>query len=172
MSKKPHVVGVFSHVDTSIAAVRALKARGLRAKDFEVFMPTYVHELADEIDESPSPIRWVTLLGGLTGLACAIAMQGWMSLDWPIRTSMKPVLSWPAYTVIMFELTVLIGGLSNLLALFGFAKLPKLGTRHVIDPRFTDDKFGVLVPVSDATRAELTELLKAAGAEEVNDVDA
>lgn len=162
-----HVVGIFSFLDTTKAAVRALKDKGI--KDFTVHMPTYLHSLADEIDDTPSPVRWITLAGGITGLVLAILMTGWMSADWPVRVSMKPVLSWPPYTVIMFEMTVLIGGLSNLLALFAFAKLPGLKGK-TFDPRFTDDKFGVVVPAAGRVD-ELTELLNQAGAEEIRHVD-
>lgn len=165
MSGTEQIVGVFSYVDTTQDAIERLKAKGV--KDVDLHMPTYIHELAEAIDDTPSPVRWVTLLGGLTGFVCAILMTGWMSLDWPVRPSMKPVLSWAAYTVIMFELTVLLGGLFNLGALFGFARLPKLNPGPGFDPRFTDDKFGLVVGTAGATAEEIETLLNEAGAEEV-----
>jgi hypothetical protein len=70
----------------------------------------------------------------------------------------------------MFECTVLVGGLVNLLALFAFAGLPKLRKDPGFDPRFTDDKFGVVVEASDAGAAEVELLLRTAGAEEVRRV--
>lgn len=165
MSTKQTVVGVFSYVDTTKAAIEGLRAKGV--KDFDVHMPTYVGELVDLIDDTPSPVRWVTLVGGLTGLICGALMTWWMSIDYPLRTSMKPVVSWPAYTVIMFELTILIGGLFNLAAMFGFARLPKLKLGAGFDPRFTDDKFGVVVATDEAKAGEMKTLLEDAGAEEI-----
>ena len=169
MSKQA-VVGVFSYVDTTTKAVQSLKEQGHQS--YTVYMPTYIHDLAEEIDHTESPVRWVTLLGGLVGFACAILMTGWMSLDYPVRTSMKPVLSWPPYTVIMFELVILIGGLFNLGALFGFCKLPRIKPGVGYDPRFTDDKFGVVIEAESDQLEAMKELLKNAGAEEVRDADA
>ncbi len=170
MSTGQHLVGVYSYVDTTMDGIRKLKSSGVR--DYTVHMPTYIEELAEEIDQDSSPVKWVTLVGALVGFASAILMTGWMSWDWPVRISMKPVMSWPAYTVIMFELTVLLGGIANLLALFGFAKLPGLGLGPGFDPRFTDDKFGIVVPVDDSSAEQVRKLLDESGAEEIEHVGA
>jgi len=163
-----YVVGIFSYIDTTKQALELLKSRGHR--DYRLHMPTYIEELAETADDRVSPVRFITFAGGLTGLICGIAMTGWMSADWPIRTSMKPVLSWPAYTIIMFELTILLGGLANLLAMFGFTRLLRLKPEPGFDPRFTDDKFGIVVPARDDNLEELKALLEEAEAEEINDV--
>lgn len=162
-----YVVGVFSYVDTTEKALDLLHEKGIR--DYQMYMPTYIEELVEKAEPSPSPVRFVTLAGGILGLTAAIAMTGWMSLDYPLRTSMKPVLSWPAYTIVMFEMTVLIGGLFNLAALFGFSRLLRMKLDPGFDPRFTDDKFGLVIPAEGARANEVKALLEAAGAEEVRD---
>lgn len=159
------VVGVFGHVDTTEKAIDGLKSKGV--KDYMFYAPTYIEELAERVDTTPSPVKWITLGGALTGFICAVAMQGWMSADYPMRESMKPVLSWPAFTIVMFELTVLIGGLSNLVALLIFSGLPKFKPEPGYDPRFTDDKFGLVVEASGPKAEEIKSLFEAAGAEEV-----
>jgi hypothetical protein len=84
---------------------------------------------------------------------------------------MKPVLSWPAYTVIMFELTVLLGGLFNLLALFLFCGLLKPRFPKGFDPRFTDDRMGIEVYDDPQTLTKVEAILKETGAEEVRYVE-
>lgn len=161
------VTGVFSYVDTTTKAVQLVKQRGV--ENYTVHMPTFIHSLADEIDHTDSPVRFVTLFGALTGLTLGFLMQWWMGLDWPIRVSMKPPFALPTSTVIMFELTILIGSLMNLAALFFFCRLPNPDLGRGYDPRFTDDKFGVVIEAeSEAAAAAAESLLREAGAEEVS----
>ncbi len=162
-----HVVGVFGHVDTTGKAIDVLNGKGIR--DYTYYAPTYIEELAVRVDDTPSPVRWITLTGALTGFILAVWLQWYMSSAYPMRESMKPVVSWPAFTIVMFEATVLIGGLFNLAALFIFCGLPKIKPAPGYDPRFTDDKFGIIVQASGARADEVKSILEAAGAEEVHD---
>ena len=160
------VTGVFSYLDTTEQAVDLLKTRGVDR--YSVYSPTIIPRLFERIDPTDSPVRFVVLAGALLGITLGFLMQWWMALDWPIRVSMKPAFALPTSTVIMFEVTVLIGSLFNLGALFAFCGLPQIGLPKGYDPRFTDDKFGVVIEVSDDAAAEAAEaLLREAGAEEV-----
>lgn len=161
------VTGVFSYLDTTTRAVQLVKQRGV--ENYTVYSPTFLHSLAHEVDDTDSPVRFVTLFGALTGLTLGFLMQWWMALDWPIRVSMKPAFALPTSTIVMFELTILIGALLNLAALFFFCKLPNLNLGRGYDPRFTDDKFGVVIEVEgDVAAAAAEALLREAGAEEVS----
>ncbi len=167
---KAGLVGVFAYVDDLRKAVKGLKELGV--KDFQVYMPTYLHEIAELLEEKPSPVRFVTFMGGLLGFISAILLTGYVSVVWPLRPSMKPVLSWPAYTVIMFELTVLLGGLFNLLAMFFFSRLLRPRFPKGFDPRFTDDKMGIEVYADRETLERVRALFAEAQAEEIRDVEA
>jgi hypothetical protein len=59
----------------------------------------------------------VALFGGLTGLACAAALQAVTSVSLGLVVGGKPILAWPAFGVIMFELTMLFAGAANFMAL-------------------------------------------------------
>lgn len=166
-AKSTVVTGVFSYLDTTTKAVQLVKQRGV--ENYTVYSPTFIHSLDHEVDDSDSPIRFIVLIGGITGMTLAFLMQWWMGLDWPIRVSAKPPFALPPSTIIMFELTVLIGALSNLAAIFFFCKLPNFNLGRGYDPRFTDDKFGVVIEAEgDAAVAAAEALLREAGAEEVN----
>ncbi|NIP15320.1 MAG: DUF3341 domain-containing protein, partial [Pseudomonadales bacterium] len=68
-------------------------------------------DLEHSLGYGQSPVRIFTLVGGLTGAATGFAFTTWTSVDWPLVTGGKPIVSIPAYVVIAFELTVLFGAL-------------------------------------------------------------
>lgn len=153
------VVGHFKFVDDTKAAIIKLREMGYR--NVQLYSPVPNHELEEELyrDRPRSPVRRLTLLGGVTGCLGAFLMTSWMSLDWPLRTSAKPLLSVPAFVVIAFECTILLGGLFTLLALLHFCRLPNIFRSPGYRPVFSRDIFGLTVRVpkdaADAVQAEL-----------------
>ena len=168
MSASPGVVGVFGQLDATVAAIEALKARGYA--NYRVYSPVPRPELADALAQKESPVRIFTLFGALTGTAFGFFYAIATSLDWPLITGGKPIVSWPPFIVIGFETTILIGSLVTVAAMFLFAGLPKLGRAPGYDPRFSNDKFGVVAFGGPAQLAEAREIFGQCGAEEVKDV--
>ena len=162
------VVGVFGRLDGAVAAIESLKARGYA--NYRVYSPTPRPELADAVARKESPVRLFTLVGALTGTAFGFFYAIGTSLDWPLITGGKPIISWPPFVVIGFETTILIGSLVTVAAMFLFAGPPKLGRAPGYDPRFSDDKFGVVAFGGPAQLAEARDIFAATGAEEVKDV--
>ena len=163
----PGVLGVFSHVDSTVAAIRSLKAGG-HGDVITVYSPVPRHELDDALAQPTSPVRMWTLIGGIAGCGIGAWITLYMSYDWPVVVGGKPVGSIPPYIIIMFEMTVLFGALTTILGLLFNALL---ASRHqgaiAYDPRFTNDKFGVFVRCGADQAAAMEGLLKGAGAEEV-----
>jgi hypothetical protein len=168
VSARPGLVGVFGQLDATVAAIEGLRARG--HANFRVYSPVPRPELADALEHKVSPVRLFTLFGALSGTAFGFFYAIATSLDWPLVTGGKPIISWPPFIVIGFETTILIGSLATVAGMFLFAGLPKLGRAPGYDPRFSDDKFGVVAFGGPAQLAEAREIFAAAGAEEVKDV--
>ena len=164
----PAVVGVFAYLDDTVAAVRELKARGV--SQVTVYSPVPRHELDDVLARPESPVRRFTLLGGLSGVAFGFFYAIATSLDWPLIVGGKPIVSLPPFVVIGFETTILLGALATVLGMFLNAGLPRLGRAPGYDPRFSDDRFGVVAFGGPALLATAREVLGASGAEEVRDV--
>src|SRR6266536_1479036 len=162
----PGVLGVFAHLDTTLAAIKQLRAAG--HTDFTVYSPIPRHEIEDALGQAVSPVRMFTLIGGIAGCAIGAWLTLWMSGDWPIVVGGKPIGSVPPYVVIMFEMTVLFGALSTILGIAFNAAFAarRIGTIQY-DPRFTNDKFGIFVPAAPGKAAPVETLLKGSGAEEV-----
>ena len=76
-------------------------------------------------------------------------------------------MSFPPFVIIAFELTILLGGLSTVLAVLILGRLPKITPSLTYDPRFTLDRFGVAVACPAAQADVVKSLLSSAGAEEV-----
>jgi hypothetical protein len=112
-----------------------------------------------------------TLVGGLTGAAAGFALAIWTSLDWPLITGGKPIVSLPPFVVIAFEMTILFGALSTVLGLFINARLGPPGRDLAYDPRFSAGMFGVLVDAPSGREDEARKILEDAGAEEVQSWD-
>ena len=162
----PGVLAVFAQLDTTLDAIKKLRAAG--HTDFTVYSPIPRHEIEDALGQPVSPVRMFTLVGGIAGCSIGAWITLWMSADWPILTGGKPIGAIPPYVVIMFEMTILFGALSTILGILlnTLFAARRAGT-ILYDPRFTNDRFGIFVPAGADKVAKAESLLRDAGAEEV-----
>ncbi|MFW6206798.1 MAG: DUF3341 domain-containing protein, partial [Gemmatimonadota bacterium] len=135
------VLAVFDHLDATVDAVKELRDEGFR--DVQTFAPYPDHHIEKALGYGPSPVRVYTLVGALTGTATGFAFTTWTSMDWPLVTGGKPIVSIPAYVVIAFELTILFGALAAVIGLFVQARLPSTRPMVIYDPNFSEGKYGV-----------------------------
>lgn len=146
------VLGFFDDAHSLIEGTR--KVRDAKYRYFDAFTPYPVHGLDAAQGLKRSPIPYVTLAAGLTGFMIALGFQYWTSaVDWPLNVGGKPFFSWPAFVPIVFELTVLLGGLATAGAMFALNGLPNT-KRKIFDPSLTSDRFAVVI---EAPPAELDE---------------
>lgn len=164
------VVGVFAYVDVTVEALRRLREAGWRA--VRVHAPVPAHALLEEasIDSRPSPVRTFALVGGVTGTAAGFGLATYAASQMHsfggLTVAGKPTVSIPAFAVVGFELTVLIGALATMAGFLIHARLPRFRAAAGYDAKFSDDRFGVFVPCDASRHEEVQALLVAAGAEE------
>jgi len=159
------VLGAFHELDAAVHAIEELKKE--RVGDITVFTPTPRHELEHVMAHPPSKVRVYTLVFGLLGVTFGYWIPVWISDYWPIVVGGKAIASWVPFTILGFEVMVLIGGLMTVYAMFGLAHVPRLTTTVGYDPRFSGGHFGVWV-VTDADRMDdAMSILRKHGAEEV-----
>jgi len=164
------VKGVFAHLDSLVNAIDKLEKSGI--KDYMVMSPLPRHDLEEAIYKGkPSPVRWFTMTGAIFGGTMGFSLASITHLNWPmIIPAGKPLVSIPAFIVITFESTVLWGCLFTLL---GMILLTRLHTAsklqvEVCDPRFSDDKFGLVINDLPRNSAEnASKILSDEGAMEV-----
>jgi len=164
------LVGIWSDEEKILKAARRFRESGFRK--FDTISPFPIHGMDEAMDLKRSFIPWVTFITGCTGCAVGLGFQWWTSaISWPINIGGKPMFSHAAFIPITFEFTILFAALSSVAALFIVCGLPKYKP-NVIDPSFTDDKFGLFVPEDDSGYdvSKIDSLFKELGAEEVRKV--
>ena len=116
-----------------------------------------------------SPVRVFTMTGAFAGTAEGTAIATWMSLDYPLIVGGKEIVALPAFSVIMFELTILLGALSTVAGLFLLARLPHIGPPEapLYHPSFTAGNFGVFAHVPKDRYDQVQAIFTEAGSQEV-----
>ncbi|MBA3672116.1 MAG: DUF3341 domain-containing protein [Gemmatimonadaceae bacterium] len=158
-------MAAFAELDSTVHAIEDLRKQNFR--DISVFSPTPRHELEEAVAAPPSNVRRFTLIGGLLGVTFGYWIPIWISDYWPIVVGGKAVASWIPYTIIGFELMVLIGSLSTVFGMFALSRIPRLTMTVGYDPRFSNGDFGIFVEAGPDRAAEASELLRKHGALEV-----
>jgi len=158
MPEKRSLLASFEYLDSTVDAIRALRKAGLG--EITAYMPYPEHHIEEALGWGQSPVRVWTLVGGLTGAATGFAFTIFTSMDWPLVTGGKPILSMPAYVVIAFEMTILFGALSTVIGLFINSRLPYVKPMVVYDPEFSSGRFGLHVSTSDERIAEARQILE------------
>jgi len=148
----------FDYVDSAVNAIGELRAAGL--KKITAYMPYPEAQIEEALGYDQSPVRVWTLAGGLLGAAAGFALASFTSMDWPLVTGGKPILSMPAYVIISFELMVLFGALSTVIGLFVNSRLPYIKPMVVYDPEFSVGKFGIYVTVAPDHLEQVRDILK------------
>jgi hypothetical protein len=165
MPAEAGILGSFGEPGAAARAVRALRAGGFA--DVRVAMPAPFPEVVAAVGKPRSLIDFITLPGAVVGLLCGVALTAGTSLAWPLVTGGKPIVSVPPFVIVIFEVTVLVGSLTNLLAM-------SLGSWHggrarvfPAHARFNADQVGVYVPGGEAAAERI---LRECGAGEVSRV--
>jgi hypothetical protein len=158
------LVGVYTYIDDALQAISFAKRERL---DYRVYSPVPHHELEEATMPEKSPVRFITGIGAVTGLCFGFGLAIWSSLDYPLRVSAKDIASIPGFVVIGYECTILFGGLATLFALLIFCRLPDFLGRIGFDPRFSQDKFGVVIGCPTDQVEVVRRELESKGADEV-----
>lgn len=128
-------------------------------KDFDAYSPFPIHGMDDALGLGRSWLPWVTFGAGATGFSLANAMQfGMLAFDWPMIIGGKPYAPWPSFVPIMFELTVLIGGVTTALVMLIAARCFR--RNRIMDPGFTDDRFALWISAKDAQFGGVLEFME------------
>ncbi|MDB4951249.1 MAG: hypothetical protein JWM27_3898 [Gemmatimonadetes bacterium] len=160
------VLGVFPHLDTAADAIRRLRSEGYVVTTYS---PTPRHEIEEALETPDSPVRIFTLTGAFTGTAAGAALAIWTSIDWPLIAGGKEIVALPAYSVIMFEVTILLGALSTVAGLFLAGRLPHIGPPEapLYHPSFTGGNFGVFAHAPLDSYDAVQRIMQESGSEEV-----
>lgn len=159
------VLGAFHELDAAVDAVEDLKKQ--RFGDITVFTPTPRHEFEHAMHHGPSKVRIFTLIFGLAGVTFGYWIPVWISDYWPLVVGGKAIATWVPFTILGFEVMVLVGGLATVFAMFAMARIPRLTMTVGYDARFSGGDFGIWVATDPSRADEAVDVLRKHGAAEV-----
>jgi hypothetical protein len=162
-------LGGFEYLDDTTDAIHKIREKGIQPT---VISPCPRHELDHALGEPQSIVPFITLVFGMLGCFVGYSFTAWTASDWVLPVGGKPILAIPAFTVIAFELTILLAALHTLIGVILLCVFDTLrnpipnGAKQYA--RFQRDRFGIVVPCEQGAIGEFQEILKQNGAEEVH----
>jgi hypothetical protein len=158
---------ISSFADDSQCAQAIEELRSAKVGDFDTFSPIPSHRIEHAIGRKKSPVRWIVLTGGISGILTGLAITIGTTYEWRLNAGGKPLVSWPPFIIICFELMVLLGGIFGFFGVLGLSRIPTTEIAPGYDGRFGEDRFGIVVRCEEAEAARVESMLKELGAEEV-----
>ena len=162
MPGEPRVFASFEEPGSAARAIEALRGAGFRVT---AAMPAAFPEVSAALGRPRSRIDVVTLPGALVGLVAGAALTVGTSLAWPLVTGGKPIVSIPPFAIVVFEVTVLVGSLTNLVAMSVGSRRGGRDDAFPVEARVAPGWVGVCAAGGDPAAAE--RILKERGGEEV-----
>ena len=158
------LIAVFADPDAASHALTALAGEGVTRTRIASPAPFP----AVEETGRPGPWRvlgWVALVAGLTGLACAIALEVVTSKSMGQIVGGKPVISWTAFGIVMFEMTMLFAGIATFIATIVLAAITRRQVARRARDAVTSERIVVTIPLDGANakhREAITRCVSAA----------
>jgi len=115
----------FATTDDLLAG--SCKTRDAGFKKIDAFTPAPVHGLTEAIGyKGKGWIARTVFLGGLLGAMLGFFFQSWASaVDYPLNIGGRPLVSWPAFIPITFEMTILLAVFAAVFGMLAWNKLPQ-----------------------------------------------
>ena len=170
--------GLLAEFDTPrqlIAATDRARKAGYRRLD--AYAPYPIEELVHALGHHHSKLPLLVLVGGVVGALTGLGLQVWVNaFVYPLNIGGKPVLSWPAFVPVTFEVTILFASLTAVLGMLALNGLPTPYHPVFNVPRFSAasrDRYFLCIEAADprfhpeGTRRFLAEL----GPTEVSEVE-
>ena len=105
-----------------VAAAHETYAAGYR--QINGYSPFPIEELS-EVLHHKDRLPLLVLIGGLLGGASGFLFQYWASaIDYPLNIGGRPLLSWPSFIPVTFEMTILVAAFAAVLGMLGLNGLP------------------------------------------------
>ncbi len=140
----------FDRADQLLEATVRATAAGY--KRVEAYSPFPVEGLAEALNFH-TRLPLIVLIGGIIGGLSGFLLQYWISvMDYPLNVGGRPLNSWPSFIPVTFELTILVAGLTAVIAMIALNGLPMPYHPVFNVPRFelaSNDRFFLSIEATD-----------------------
>jgi hypothetical protein len=116
------IMAEFTTPEALLAAARKVSEAGYTKVD--AYSPFSVHGV-DEALKAKTVLPWLIFCGGLSGGVGGFLMMVVANFHYKINIAGKPLVSWPSFMPITFELTVLCASATAVLGMLFLNGLPK-----------------------------------------------
>jgi len=141
----------FGDPEGLLAAIERTREAGFTK--YDAYSPYPLHEFAHAMGATKSKLPWIVLGGGIVGALTGWALQYWTSVSaYPMNIGGRPYNSWPAFIIVIFELTILFAAFSAVLGMFALNGMPKPYHPLFNVERFTGaskDRYFLFIEVAD-----------------------
>jgi hypothetical protein len=169
LGEQQKLLAVYSYVDDVKRALNRLKGQGALIET--VYSPAPHGPFDKILMTKPSPVRRFVLFGAMFGASFGIFIAVYTALRWNLVVWGKPPVNIVPYVVLAFEFAVLFAVISGIIGFLILSRMPRFTIPAHFDPRFTVDKYGLLLTCPVDLRDKIDGLLRESGAEEVRDAD-
>ena len=125
MTARNPIYGMMAEFESATALVAAARrAREAGYRKMDAYSPFPIEELS-EVLHHQDRLPLLVLIGGVVGGASGFLFQYWASaIDYPINVGGRPLLSWPSFIPVTFEMTILVAAFVAVLGMLGLNGLP------------------------------------------------
>jgi len=166
-----YILGLFRDEEILMDSIKKIRSEGIGIHD--VITPFPVHGLEKVMGLKPSRLHIAGFFYGLFGTTFAFSFITWVfTSNWPLNFGGKPFFSFPAFIPIMFEFTVLCSAIGMTLTYCIRNGIYPGKLRETLDPRLTDDMFGIVFNTHKKSSSELERIknvLSETGAVEIKE---
>lgn len=160
-----YALGIFQDPGSALDAAGRLKGAGFERP--ELITPIPLHGVEEILGPKRSVIKRFTLFGGIIGGLSGFALAAGTAVLYLHPTGGRPIITFPPFLIITYEMTILFGILATVLGFLISARFPALGDRIYV-PEAAVDRFAVTVPCENDEKLGRAEaILLDAGAESV-----
>ena len=163
---KPSVLAIYPTAGALLKALREVCEAGF--KEIEFFSPVKLEEAQKILGRTPSPVRYWTFFGAVSGLIGGYSLAIGTALVNRLIAGGKHPISVIPYFIIGFEGTILLGTLFGLAGLIINARLHHTWTVRGYDRRFSNNKFGIFAACEPDMFGKLKSVVEQTGAEEMH----
>ena len=125
MTVRNPIYGMMAEFESATALVAAARrAREAGYRKMDAYSPFPIEELS-EVLHHKDRLPLLVLIGGVVGGTSGFLFQYWASaIDYPINVGGRPLLSWPSFIPVTFEMTILVAAFVAVLGMLGLNGLP------------------------------------------------
>jgi hypothetical protein len=170
--------GLMAEFDTPTALIAATeRTREAGYRRIDAYAPYPIEELVHALGHHHSRLPAMVLGGGILGCLAGLGLQVYVNaFAYPLNIGGKPVLSWPAFVPVTFEVTILFASLTAVLGMLALNGLPTPYHPVFNVPRFSAasrDRYFLCIEAADPRfHAEGTRsFLAGLGPTEVSEVE-